>query len=128
MPVGHIALPETPAEEHGVALWMLRGKIDQTLVEVLHLHAGLLELGNDARKIGGGLGGALLQFSDALEVEPAAVPGDRALNILEPAGHVDEAPAGLDEPLGKRPNDLQGVVRLFLREEPHAGMLNSAVA
>jgi hypothetical protein len=128
MPVGHIALSETPAEEHGVAFGVLRGKIDQALVKVLDLNADLLELVDDGGEIGRGIAGALLQLSDALGVEAATVPRDRAFHLLEPTSHVDEASACLDEPLDERSNHLQGVVRLFLREEPHRGMLNSAVA
>jgi len=128
MPIGHVALPEPPAEEDGVTAGMPGGEVDQALVEVLHLHAYLLQLADDGRKVGRGLGRALLQFADPLGVQAAAVSGNRALDLLEPTGNMDEAFPSLDEPLDERPDDLQGVVRLFLREDPHRGMLNSAVA
>ena len=128
MPVGHFALAEPPAEEHGVAAGMPGGEVDQALVEVLHLHADLLQLADNGCKVGRGLGGAFLQLADALGVQAAPVSRDRALDLLEPTGNVDEAFPGLDEPFDERPDDLQGVVRLFLCEDPHRGMLNSAVA
>ena len=128
MPIGHIALAEPPTEEDGVSGGMLGREVDQALVEVLHLYAERLELAGDGGQVGRCLRGALVQLTDALRVETAAVSRNRAFDLLEPTGDVDEPFPGLDEPLDEWPDDLQGVVRLFLREEPHRGMLNSAVA
>jgi hypothetical protein len=63
-----------------------------------------------------------------LRIEPAAVPGHSAFDLLEPAGHMHEAPTSPYEPLDQRPDDLERAVCFLLSEDPHRGMLNSAVA
>jgi hypothetical protein len=106
----------------------VRGNIAQPLVEVLPLHAGVLPLAHESGDVRGDLGGFLLEIADPFRVEATAVPGHLAFDLLEPAGYVDEAPARRYEPLDERAHDLKRVVRLFLGEELHRAMLNSAVA
>jgi hypothetical protein len=129
VPVSDFVLSEVPAEEHGVSLpGMLRGKIDQALVEILDLDAHRLELGDEARNVGGRFSHPLLKLADPLRVETAPVSRHATFDIFELSGHVHEALADLHEALDERPDGLECRVRLFLGEEPHPAMLNSAVA
>jgi hypothetical protein len=129
MPVLDAFLAEVPAEEHClVTLRVVRRKVDQPLVEILHLHAGRLELTHEERDLGADLRSLLLELAHPLRIETAAVPGHSAFDSLEPAGHVYEAPASAYEPLDERPHDLERVVGFLLGEDPHRAMLNSAVA
>jgi hypothetical protein len=129
VPVPDAVLAQVPAEEHGlVTLRVVRWKVDQPLIEVLYLHAGGLELTHEDRDLGADLRSLLLELAHPLRIETAAVPGHSAFDLLEPAGHVDEAPASSYESLDQRSHDLERVVGFLLREDPHRAMLNSAVA
>jgi len=129
VPVLDAVLAEVPAEEHGlVTLRVVRWKVDQPLVEILHLHAGRLELTHEERDLGADLRSPILELAHPLRIETAAVPGHSAFDLLEPAGHMDEAPASSYEALDQRPHDLERVVGLLLGEDPHRAMLNSALA
>jgi hypothetical protein len=128
VPVADVFLPEVPAEEHSlVALRVARGKVDQALVEILHLDAGGLELTYEDRELGADLRSLPLELAHPFRIETSAVPGHSAFDLLEAAGHMTEAPASRYEPLDERAHDLERVVGLFLREDPHRAMLNSAV-
>ena len=111
-----------------MTLRVVRRKVDQPLVEILHLHAGRFELTHEDRDLGTHLRSLLLELLYPFRIETAAVPGHSALDLLEPAGLLDETPASSYEPHDQRPHDLERVVRFLLREDPHRAMLNSAVA
>jgi hypothetical protein len=129
VPVVDADLAEVPAEEYGLlAVRVVRRKVDQSLVEILDLHAGRLELTHEDRDLGARLRSLLLELPYPFRIETATVPGHSAFDMLEPAGHVHEAPTSSYEPLDQRPYDLERVVGLLLGEDPHRAMLNSAVA
>ena len=111
-----------------MTLRVARRKVDQSLVEILDLHAGPLELTYEERNLGADLRGLLLELAHPFRTETAAVSGHPAFDMLEATGHMDEASASSYEPLDQRADDLERVVGLFLREDPHRAMLNSAVA
>jgi len=129
VPVLDSVLAQVPAKEHGlVTLRVPGGKVDQPLVEILHLDACRLELTHEERNLGADLCGLLLELAHPFRIEAAAVPGHPAFDLLEPAGHMDESLASGYEPFDQRPHDLERVVGLLLGEDPHRAMLNSAVA
>jgi hypothetical protein len=129
VPVLDAVLPEVPAEEHRLVTFrMVRRKVDQPLVEILHLHADRLELTHEERDFAADLRSMLLELAHPFRIETAAVPGHAAFDLLEPAGHMQEAPASPYEPLDQGPHDLERVVGFLLSEDPHRAMLNSAVA
>ena len=116
----HPVLPDMPAEEDEVAgFGMASRKVDEALVEVLHLHARLLELRDDAPDLVRHLLDGALSVLNVLGIEPAAVP--RHL-----AAHTRQAPA-LDHellPRGNQPphegrDHRKGLVRFLLAEEAH---------
>jgi hypothetical protein len=129
VPVLDAVLAEVPAEEHGlVTLRVVSRKVDQALVEILHLHARRLQLTHEDRDLGADLRTLLLKLPHPFRIETAAVSGHSAFDFLETAGYMDETSASAYEPLDERPHDLERVVGLLLREDPHRAMLNSAVA
>lgn len=111
-----------------MTLRVVRRKVDQPLVEILHLHAGRFELTHEDCDLGADLHSLLLEVTYPFRIETAAVPGHSASYLLEPAGHMGEASASRYEPLDQRAHDLERVIGLFLREYPHRAMLNSADA
>jgi hypothetical protein len=129
VPVLDAVLAEAPAKEHGlVTLRVVGRKVDQPPVEILHLDARRLHLIHEDRDLGADLRSLLLEFPHPFRIETAAVPGHSAFDLLEAAGYMDEASASAYEPLDQRSHDLERVVGLLLREDPHRAMLNSAVA
>ena len=111
-----------------MTLRVVRRKVDQPPVEILHLHPGRLELTHEERDLGADLRSLLLELAHPLQVETAAVPGHSAFDLLEPTGNTHEASASAYEPLDQRPHDLERVVGFLLGEDPHRAMLNSALA
>ena len=111
-----------------MTLHVVRRKVDQPPVEILHLHPGRLELTHEERDLGADLRSLLLELPHQLRIETAAVPGHATFDLPEPAGYMHEAlPSGY-KPLDERPHDLERVVGLLLGEDPHRAMLNSALA
>jgi hypothetical protein len=120
VPEGHTLLPEMPAEQHEIAALGVAGReVDEPAVEILHLHAGRLELGNEKPDLVRNLLDGALDLLHASRIEPAAVPGHLSLELGEALSVCDEAPAGGDKPFDERRNDAKRVVRLLLAEEPH---------
>ena len=120
MPEGHPVLSKMPAEQHEVtAFGVARREVDEPAVEVLHLHAGRLELGNEKPDLVRDLLDGALDLLRTNRIEPAAVPCHLSLEPAEAFPVDDEAAARGDEPFDKRRNDAQRLVRLLLAEEPH---------
>ena len=120
MPEGHAILPEVPAKQDEIAAFgMPRRKVDEPAVEVLHLHAGRLELGDEERDLARNLIDRTLGLLHARRIEPAAVACDLSLHLGEAPAAGHEAPACRYEPFDERRDHLQGVVRLLLAEELH---------
>jgi hypothetical protein len=64
VPVSDLVLTQAPAEEHGlVPVGMPCGEIDEALVQILHLHAELLELRDRGGDRGGGAARGFLQIA-----------------------------------------------------------------
>ena len=121
MPEGHPVLAEMPAEQHEIAAFGVSGReVDEPAVEVLHLYAGRLELGNEKPDLVRDLLDGALDLLRANRIEPAAVPGHLSFEPGEALPVGDKAASRGDEPFDERRNDAQGVVRLLLAEEPHA--------
>ena len=120
MPEGHPVLPEMPAEQHEIAAFGVTGReVDEPAVEVLHLHAGRLELGNEKPDLVRDLLDGALDLLRANRIEAAAVPRHLSLEPAEAFPVGDEAAARGDEPFDERRNDAQRLVRLLLAEELH---------
>ena len=120
VPEGHPVLPEMPAEQHEIAAFGVTGReVDEPAVEVLHLHAGRLELGNEKPDLVRDFLDGALDLLRTNRIEPAAVPRHLSLEPGEALPVGDEAAARGDEPFDKRRNDAQRLVRLLLAEEPH---------
>jgi hypothetical protein len=129
VPVLDALFPEVPAEEHCFeTLRVVCRKVDQPLVEILHLHTGRFELTHEERDLGADLRSLLLELAHPLRVETTAVPGHSSFDLLEPGSNMHEAPPSAYEPLDQRPYDLERVVGFLLGEDPHRAMLNSALA
>ena len=109
-----------PAEQHEIAAFGVAGrKVDEPAVEILYLHAGRLELGNEKPDLVRHLLDGALDFLRASRIEPAAVPGHLSLELGEALPVGDEAAARGNEPFDEWRNDAERVVRLLLAEEPH---------
>ena len=109
-----------PAEQHEIAAFGMAGReVDEPAVEVLHLHAGRFELGNEKPDLVRDLLDGGLDVLRASRIEPAAVPGYLSLEAGEALPLGDEAATRCDEPFDERCHDGQRVVRLLLAEEPH---------
>ena len=120
MPEGHPVLSKMPAEQHEItAFGVARREVDEPAVEVLHLHAGRLELGNEKPDLVRDLVDGALDLLRANRIEPAAVPRHLSLEPGEALPVGDEAAARGDEPFDERRNDAQRLVRLLLAEELH---------
>jgi len=113
-------LAELPAEEDELAAFrMLGGKIDEPGVEILHLDARVLELGDEpsnGRSLGFERGFGLLHQG---RVDPAAVPTHLAAKARDTPLLVEEPLPRTDELLDERAHGVERPVRLLLGEEPH---------
>ena len=98
---------------------MVGGEVDEPAVEVLHLHAGGLEVGDQQRDLLRDLVDGILRLLDACGIETATVAGDLVPKLGEALSVGDETPARGDEPLDERRDDAEGFIRLLLAEEPH---------
>jgi HAD superfamily hydrolase (TIGR01509 family) len=118
VPVADLVLAEAPAEEDRLAV-AERGKVDQALVEVLHLGTAFADLVDEQfepagnRVHVGGRGGEL-GGRDA-----AAVALDLALQLLLACECRDVLPPPPNEPLDERPNLGENGIRLLGREVAH---------
>lgn len=98
---------------------MAGGEVDEPAIEVLHLHAGRLELRNEEPDLSRNLLERPLRFLHAGRVEPAAVAGHLSLHPSETLAVGHEPSARRDEPLDERCDHIERLVRLLLAEEPH---------
>ena len=120
MPEGHPIFAEVPAEQHELAALRVPGReIDEPPVEILHLHAGRLELGDQEPDLVPDLLGRTLGRLYAGGIEPASVSCHFSLHAGEAAALGHEAPTRRDEPLDEGGDPFERVVRLLLVEEPH---------
>ena len=120
MPKSDPILAEMPAKQHQIAAFgVVGGEVDEPAVEVLHLHAGSLEIGDQQPDLLRDLVDGILRLLDACGIETATVAGDLVPKLGEALSVGDETPARSDEPLDERRDDAEGFIRLLFAEEPH---------
>ena len=115
MPVRHLGLAETPAEENVLAV-AAGGEVDQPGVEILHLDAELLDRANglgDGRRLHLDLTGQLGQLARR---HAAAVPRDRGQRGRAPGLGGRERAAVLDHLFDERTHLGERPIRLLGRE------------
>ncbi len=116
VPERHLWLADLPAEQDVDAV-ALRGKVEQSFVEVLHLHAGVVDT---ADAVGDFLCLACDLLRDLTNLggcEIAAVAGDSRHEFRLAQLRVEEHAAVLDHPLGDRPQLHERCIRLVRCEK-----------
>src|SRR3990172_2486204 len=103
---------------------MERGEIDQPFLQILHLDTELGDLTQQAVDRGKRALGSFRRATDSARIEAASVPGYPPPDVAQPPPVPDELPSSLDQPLGQRPDDLEGEIRLFRREIPHGWIVS----
>ena len=120
MPEGDPILAEMPAKQHEIAVFGVpRGKVDEPAVEILHLHAFRLEVGDEQPDLVRDLLDGILSLLQPGWIEASPVPRHLAPKPREPPSLGHEPPSCRDEAFDERRDDPEGIVRLLLAEEPH---------
>jgi len=120
VPEGDAIFAEMPAKQHELAaIGVPRGKVDEPAVEILHLDAGRLEVGDEQPDLVRDFVEGILSLLRAGRIETSPVPRHLAPNLRESPALGYEPPARRDEALDVGRDDPEGVVRLLLAEEPH---------
>src|SRR4051812_31281622 len=110
-------LADAPAEQDLASL-VERGEVEQPLVEVLHLHARLVELGHAALDLRGNRLQLGLELCEVARAQAAAVALDddaqlRALRVRLAPGSPEA-----DDAFGQGAHDGERVVRVLRGEDP----------
>ena len=109
-----------PTEQHQIARFGVPGgEVDEAAVEILHLHAGRLELRDDEPDLVCDLLDVPVRLLYVPGIEASAVPRDLAPDLREPLSAGNESPARGDQPFYERRDDAEGIVRFLLAEEAH---------
>ncbi len=119
MPVADLVLADVPAQQH--VLFTEPGrKVDESLVEVLHLHAEVGDRLDAAGNLERLVSSPVVELLHLLRRQIAAVSGDLDLDGFDPGRRLRQRTPRLDHPLGDRPYLGQRLVRLLDCEDPLA--------
>ena len=119
MPVADLVLVELPAEEHGLAV-AERRKVDQALVEVLHLRAVLVDLVDRPRDLLRLAVDLRSRLSERRGRDAAAVAANARLELLLPGKRLDVGAPVCDEIFDEWTHLFERRIRFFRGEVPHA--------
>jgi hypothetical protein len=126
VPERNLGLADLPAEQD-VLLPVLRRKVEQPFVEILHLHSGLVDPANAVRDPVQLPSDLLRRIAHLTRREIAPVARDLRDELRLTDLGIRERAAVRDHPLGERAQLGKGLVRLVWREETHGTYDRGAV-